>query len=147
MYLLFSPCISSSGTFPNVGKTITISPAPTGSSSLGHRRLGQLWWKQGHWLHSLNTISCAPFSYSSTSRSIGTGKSAPLSDVLNLSNSPFQVTASLLSAPPPSSSCRGPGVPAGPQASALWGQEGTAAQRSETSRARKGIWGRSEGCA
>ncbi|XP_065793212.1 LOW QUALITY PROTEIN: uncharacterized protein C1orf167 homolog [Muntiacus reevesi] len=37
--------------------------------------------------------------------------------------------------------CRGPGVPAGPQASALWGQEETAALRSETSRARKGIWG------
>ncbi|CAI9179428.1 unnamed protein product [Rangifer tarandus platyrhynchus] len=45
------------------------------------------------------------------------------------------------------SSCRGPGVPAGPQSSALWGQEGTAAPRSETSRARKGIWGKSEGCA
>ncbi|OWK08190.1 hypothetical protein Celaphus_00010946 [Cervus elaphus hippelaphus] len=52
-----------------------------------------------------------------------------------------QMTASLLSVPPPSSSCRGPGVPAGPQASALQGQEGTAALRSETSRARKGIWG------
>ncbi|XP_055274720.1 LOW QUALITY PROTEIN: uncharacterized protein C1orf167 homolog [Moschus berezovskii] len=51
-----------------------------------------------------------------------------------------QVTASLPPAPPPSPSCRGPGVPAGPQASALRGQEGTAALKPEISRARKGIW-------
>ncbi|XP_017915433.1 PREDICTED: uncharacterized protein C1orf167 homolog [Capra hircus] len=52
-----------------------------------------------------------------------------------------QVTASLPSAPPPSSSCRGPGAPAGPGNSALRGQEGTAALKPETSRARQGIWG------
>ena len=75
------------------------------------------------------------------------GKSPPLSDVLTSSNSPFQVTASLPSAPPPSSSCRGPGAPAGPRASALPGQAGTAALKPETSRARQGIWGRRRGCA
>ncbi|XP_043778831.1 uncharacterized protein C1orf167 homolog [Cervus elaphus] len=63
------------------------NPAPqpqwtdAGRSVLGSERLGQLWWKQGHWLHSLNTISCAPFSYSSTSRSIRTSPAAPAAEL------------------------------------------------------------------